>query len=142
MKTSLNRLSISFACFSVLGFVASLVEQYPSSEVSPFSRSWQFDHDLKSFGNATSGSRKDVDFTLKNTSSDELTVIGQEAACYKHGCLEATGLPLKVPPGSTKSLKVGFRATSPGPFEGTVTLYISQRGVKTCMLRVVGKVEH
>jgi hypothetical protein len=99
------------------------------------------DAPVKSFGDAPSGRRVAVTFTLINRSSRAIRVLGATTPfCGRHGCLAYNGLPLDIPPLSRRDLVVLAETREPGQFASELTLFSDAPGQPQALLTVNGRV--
>ena len=61
---------------------------------------------VKSFGDAPSGKRVAVTFSLTNRSGLPIRILGATPYCGRHGCLAYYNLPFDIPPLSKRDLVV------------------------------------
>jgi hypothetical protein len=98
------------------------------------------DAPVKSFGDAPSGKRVALIFTLQNRSARPIRVVGAGLVCGLHGCLTTENLPLEVSPSSSRDLIVYVETGQPGHFAGELTIFSDSPGQLRTMLGVNGRV--
>ena len=75
-------------------------------------------------GQVQSGATSPVAFSLRNTASKPVAILGAGFSCTKSGCgLLHSKLPLEIQPDETVEVKAAFQAHDLGPFSYTFTLY-------------------
>jgi len=68
-------------------------------------------------------------FDLENTSDSEIQIIGIQAVCTEHGCMESgVELPLVIPPGRVYNCVITCHFTGPGRFVGSCVVYTDRVG--------------
>ena len=98
------------------------------------------DSPVKSFGNAPSGRRVAISFTLANRSSRAIRILGVTPYCGRHGCLSYDNLPLKIPPSSTRDLVVYAETREPGEFACNLMLFSDVPDQVQTVLGINGRV--
>jgi hypothetical protein len=98
------------------------------------------DAPVKSFGDAPSGKRVAVTFTLTNRSARPIRVVGATLFCGLHGCLAIDNLPLEIPPLSNRDFVVCVETRGPGQLAGELTLFSDSPGQPQTVLGINGRV--
>jgi hypothetical protein len=92
----------------------------------------------KSFGSLEAGRVGTVKFSLWNTATRPVTVLGARSAC---SCAAGSDLPMVVPPGARRSVRILLRCNrQPGPVSERVTLLTEEPNQAELGLRVEGVV--
>jgi len=95
---------------------------------------------VKSFGDAPSGRKIAVMFTLTNRSAQPIRILGSTPYCGRHGCLAFDKLPLDIPPLSKRHLVVFAETRAPGQFDSKLTIFSDGPGQSQTILRITGQV--
>jgi hypothetical protein len=98
------------------------------------------DSAVKSFGDALSGQRVVVAFSLTNQSRQPIRIVGATRVCGRHGCLDIDNLPVDIPPLSGRNIVASVETREPGEFNGEITLFSDGPGQPTMVLTVYGRV--
>lgn len=81
-----------------------------------------------------------VEFVLSNRADIPITILGARSSC---SCTATHDLPLRLPPSSSRSIRVTYRPrsdTKPGAYPQTVQLYTDYPKRATLPLILVGRV--
>jgi hypothetical protein len=90
----------------------------------------------KSFGSVVAGRLETVEFSLWNTASRPVTVLGARSSCT---CAAADDLPMVVPSGGRRSIRIIVgRNPQPGAVSEHVTLFTDEPSQPQLALRVEG----
>jgi len=77
----------------------------------------QIDPPQRSLGDIKAGSVTLVPFTVSNSSSHPIRVLGVQRLCSHWGCIRQVGLPVTVPPRSSHDLQIELKAAVDGDYE-------------------------
>jgi hypothetical protein len=95
-----------------------------------------------SVGDLRAGSVIPVSFTLSNTSSRPIQVLGAEWCCTKWGCIQPVGLPVTALPHASRGVQLKLKAARAGDheFSTVLNLYCDCPGQPTVSVRIQGRV--
>ena len=92
------------------------------------------------FGVCPPGAEVRLEVDLVNPTDQAYRIIGQKAACFKNGCLMATGLPIRVPGHQTIKVPVMLKAGMGGECDNELELFTDRHGYQATRVRVSGLV--
>src|SRR5690606_23137728 len=96
----------------------------------------KFNEEVHDFGNLKKGDNAETEFTFKNNSKENVTIVSAKASC---GCTVPTYSTDVIAPGKTGSIKVKYNTNTIGKIDKTVTV-TTNLGVKK--LKIAGNVEN
>ena len=82
----------------------------------------QIDPPQRSLGDIKADSVTPVSYNLSNRSSRPIRVLGAERFCTKWGCIRPAGLPVTVPPHSSREVQLMLKAARAGDHEFSTVL--------------------
>ena len=116
---------------------ASIVD----GSLAPEARSpLQVDATVKSLGTARSGLNFPVEFRLTNRGSAPIRVVGATYSCNRHACLSGKDLPISIPGGESRPVRVNVATYQPGDYSHEITFYTDAPGRSSLVLTIRGRV--
>lgn len=132
--------SYTFAAASAGLLGLSLVQISRGGPVPGVDGPLRVDAVAKSFGTAPPQSQLAVTFRMTNRGSTPIRIVGATYTCNRHACLRGLDLPVEIPAGESRPVRIGVATYNPGESSREITLYTDAPGASMLDLTISGRV--